>query len=109
MVLKPLMAAYSGVPILVSSNSGLAFLMESLGEGEAIVYRTTGSSRKDATTWSERIIQKIRDPEQAQKLAESLRGTFLLDTSISASRIEFIKIITGTFKLSHHICSSLHH
>ena len=98
---EALMAAYSGVPILVSSNSGLASLMESLGEGEAIVYRTTGSSSKDATEWSERIIQKIRDPEQAQILAESLRGTFLLDTSISASRIDFIKIITGTFMSSY--------
>ena len=98
--IEALMAAYGGVPILVSSNSGLAFLMESLGEGEAIVYRTTGSLRKDATTWSEQIIQKIRDPEQAQKLAKSLRGTFLLDTNISASHIEFVKIITGTFKSS---------
>ena len=96
---EALMAAYSGVPILVSSNSGLAFLMESLEEREAIVYRTTGSLRKDAATWSERIIQKIRDPEQAQIFAESLRGTFLLDTSIAASRIEFIKIVTGTFKV----------
>ena len=52
---EALMAAYSGVPILVSSNSGLAFLMESLGEGEAIVYRTTGGLRKDAETWSERV------------------------------------------------------
>ena len=94
---EALMAANSGVPILVSSNSGLAFLMESLGEGEAIVYRTTGGLRKDATTWSERIIQKIKDPEQAQIFAESLRGTFLLDTSIAASRIEFIKIITGIY------------
>ena len=40
---EALMAAYSEVPILVSSNSGIASLMKSMGEGEAIVYNTTGS------------------------------------------------------------------
>ena len=92
---EALMAAYSGAPILVSSNSGIASLMNSLVEGEAIVYKTTGSLQNDAKVWSERIIQKIRDPGQAQIFAESLRGTFLLDTSIAASHIEFIKSVTG--------------
>ena len=72
------------------------------------MYRTTGGLRKDAETWSERIIQKIKHPEQAQIFAESLRGTFLLDTSIAASRIEFIKIITGTFKVFSRTCNNYH-
>ena len=96
--MEALIAAYSGVPVLVSSNSGIASLMNSLGEGEAIVYNTTGNLRNDSKVWSERIIQKIRDPDQAQIMAQSLRGTLLLDTSIAASHIEFIKIVTGKYQ-----------
>ena len=96
---EALMAAYSGVPILVSSNAGIASLMNSLGEGEAIVYNTTGNLRNDSKVWSERIIQKIRDPGQAKIMAESLRGSLLLDTSIAESHIEFIKIVTGRYQI----------
>ena len=98
---EALMAAYSGVPILVSSNSGIASLMNSLGEGEAIVYNTTGNLLNDSKVWSERIIQKIRDPEQAQILAQSLRGRLLLDTSIAASHMEFIRIVTGKYQIEN--------
>ena len=98
---EALMAAYSGVPILVSSNCGIASLMDSLVEGEAIVRNTTGSLQKDSEIWCDRIYQKMSDLQNAQKVAQSLRGTLLLDTSIAASHIEFIKIVTGmhqTFK-----------
>ena len=94
---EALMAACSGVPILVSSNSGIASLMNSVGEGEAIVYNTTGILQNDSKVWSEKIYQKISDPQNAQIMAQSLRGTLLLDTSIAASHIEFIKIVTGTY------------
>ena len=92
---EALMAAYSEVPILVSSNSGIAPLMDSLVEGEAIVRNTTGRLQKDSEIWCDRIYQKMSDPQNAQKMAQSLRGTLLLDTSIAASHVEFIKIVTG--------------
>ena len=94
---EALMAAYCGTPILVSSNSGIASLMKYVGEGEAIVYNTTGSLHNDSEVWSEKIYQKISDPQRAQIMAQSLRGTLLLDTSIAASHLEFIKIVTGTY------------
>ena len=95
---EALMAAYSGVPILVSSNSGIASVMNSTGEGEAVVYNTTGTLQNDSKVWSEKIYQKISDPQRALNLAESLRGSLLLDTSIAASHVEFIKIITGSYE-----------
>ena len=94
---EALMAAYSEVPILVSSNSGIASLMKSMGEGEAIVYNTTGSLQNDSEVWSEKIYQKISDPQNAQMMAQSLRGTLLLDTSIASSHVEFIKMVTGRY------------
>ena len=89
---EALMAAYSGVPILVASNSGIASLMNSIGEGEAIVHDTTGN---DSRLWSGRIIQKISNSVEAQNLAKSLRKTLLLDTSIAALHLEFIRLVTG--------------
>ena len=79
----------------MSSNSGMASLMDSLVEGEAIVRNTTGSLQKDSEIWCDRIYQKMSDPQNAQKMAQSLRGTLLLDTSIAASHVAFIKIVTG--------------
>ena len=92
---EALMAAYSGVPILVASNSGVASLMNSVGEGEAIVYDTTGNLRNDSRVWSEKIIQKISDPAEAQNCAKLLRTTLILDTSIATSHLEFIRLVTG--------------
>ena len=92
---EALMAAYSGVPILVSSNSGISSLMNSLMEGEAIVRNTTGRLQKDSEIWCDRIYQKMSDLQNAQMMAQSLRRALLLDTSIAASHIEFIKIVTG--------------
>ena len=91
---EALTAAYSGVPILVASNSGMAYLLESTGLTEAIVH-STGGLQQDIKLWSERIIQKIRDPEASYQHAKVLRKVLLLDTSIAASHVEFVKIITG--------------
>ena len=92
---EALLAAYSGVPILVASNSGIASLMSSIGEGEAIVHDVTGNLWNDSRVWSKRIIQKISDPAEAQKCAQSLRTTLILDTSIATSHLEFIRLVTG--------------
>ena len=93
------MAACSGVPILVSINSGISSLMNSMGEGEAVVYNTTGTLQNDSRVWSEKIYQKISGPQGAQIMAQSLRGSLLLDTSRAASHGDFIKIVTGMYVL----------
>ena len=61
---EALAAIAAGVPVLVSKESGLASLLSTMLEDEHIV------SKKDfepnTETWKERIIQKLRNPEEAQ-------------------------------------------
>ena len=96
---EALMAAYAGVPILVSENSGIASLLEKAGLVESIVTGMTGSFENDVTKWTERVIPKLYKPRDSHDHAEELRKKLLADCHIAASQLQFVRHITGNFNL----------
>ena len=94
---EALMAAYGGVPILVSENSGIASLLEKTGLVEPIVRGMTGIFENDVAMWTERVIPKLYNPLESHEQAEELRKKLLVDCHIAASQLQFVRHITGNF------------
>ena len=94
---EALAAISAGVPVLVSSYSGLAALLYSMIGDEAVVY--TSRTRSDMETWKQRITQRLLRPEESQQAANRLREQLLLDLSIAKTHLEFINTIVGTYNL----------
>ena len=98
---EALSAVAAGVPVLVSSHSGIASVLETLAQDESFVQES--SLESDEETWKDRILQKLLKPEESQVAATRLREQLLLDTSIVQTHLDFTRIITG--KILHHCCS----
>ena len=92
---EALMAAYAGVPILVSENSGITSLLEKTQALDPIVTGTTGNFENDVTKWTERVIPKLYKPLESHEQAEELRKKLLVDCHIAASQLQFVRHITG--------------
>ena len=90
---EALAAIAAGVPVLLSKDSGLASLLNTMIEDEPIVGKN--KLKVNAQTWKERIIQKLVKPEESQHTARKLREQFLLDTSIAQTHLDFINTIAG--------------
>ena len=93
---EALAAIAAGVPILISKDSGLASLLDMMIEGEPIVGRK--KLKANASTWKERIIQKLVKPEESQQITKRLREQLLLDTSIAQTHLDFINTIAGKYE-----------
>ncbi|MEV4340123.1 glycosyltransferase [Streptomyces sp. NPDC049590] len=75
--LTGLEAIIRGIPVLVSSTSGLGELLrEKLGDERAssFVVEVSGDDEADAETWARDIERKLRDREGAFQQAAALRG-----------------------------------
>ena len=83
----------AGVPILVSSHSGIASTLDTITQYESIVQESKLESQEKV--WKEKIIEKLVQPEQSHRYAVRLREYFLLDTSVAETHLELIKTITG--------------
>ena len=92
---EALAAIAAGVPVLLSKDSGLASLLDTMIEDEPIVGKN--KLKVNAQTWKERIIQKLVKPEESQHTARKLREEFLLDTSIAQTHLDFINTIAGRY------------
>ena len=90
---EALSAVAAGVPVLVSSHSGMAALLKTIALDESIVHES--SLRSDEETWKDRIIQMLVRPEGATQTADRLRKQLLLDTSIAHTHLDFTRIVTG--------------
>ena len=90
---EALAAIAAGVPVLVSRDSGLASLLDTMIEDESIVGKN--QLKVDAQSWKEHIIQKLVRPEESQQTAKRLREQFLLDTNIAQTHLDFINVISG--------------
>ena len=90
---EALAAIAAGVPVLLSKDSGLASLLNTMIEDEPIVGKN--KLKANVQTWKERIIQKLVNPEESQKTAKRLRDQLLLDTSIAQTHLDFINTIAG--------------
>ena len=90
---EALSAVAAGVPILVSSHSGMASILKTIIQDESIVQES--SLEPEEETWKDRILQKLLRPEESQRTAIRLRDQLLLDSSIAQSHLDFTKIVAG--------------
>ena len=90
---EALSAMATGVPVLVSSQSGIASLLETIYQVESILRESTLDS--DTETWKEGILQKLLRPEDSQRKADRMREQLLLDTSIAQTHLDFIRTVVG--------------
>ena len=97
---EALSAVAAGVPILVSSHSGLASILEIIAQDEAIVRESSLESYEE--TWKDRILQKLLKPEESRGTATRLREQLLLDTSIAQSHFKFTGIVAGKISFIYH-------
>ena len=74
---EALAAIAAGVPVLVSRDSGLASLLDTMVEDESIVGKN--KLKVNAELWKERIIQKLVNPEDSQQTAKRLREQLLVE------------------------------
>ena len=86
-------AMAGGIPLLVSSHSGMASILQILSQDDAIVHES--SREPEEETWKDRILQKLLRPEEAQRAANTLREQLLLDSSIVETHLDFTRIIAG--------------
>ena len=96
---EALAAIAAGVPVLVSKDSGLASLLSTIMADEPVVYKKEFEASTE--TWKDRIIQKLRNPEEAQLGANRLQKQLLLDTSIAQTHLDFINTVAGTFRSTY--------
>ena len=99
---EALIAVAAGIPILVSSSSGIASYLQNKGFSEPIVWDNEGLT-KNLNIWKERLIQKITNPEEAQTMAKELRRMLLLDTQIACTHLNFIREVFGKYNKSFYI------
>ena len=92
--LEALVAMASGVPILTSRSAGIAAFLQSIGMPEPIVFDDK-SMAENVTTWKERMVYKLTNPEETQRTAAELRKMLLLDTRIASTHLEAVKTVTG--------------
>ena len=92
---EALVAIPVGIPILISRDSGVASLLDTMMEYETIVGKN--KPKANVQTWKERIIQKLVKPGESQQTAKRLRDRLLLDTSITETHLNFINIIAGSY------------
>ena len=90
---EALSAMAAGVPVLVSSHSGIASILETITQYESIVQESKLESEEKV--WKEKIIEKLVQPVQSHRYAARLREDFLLDTSIAETHLELVKTISG--------------
>ena len=86
---EALSAIAAGVPVLVSRHSPIGSLLLDMNANSSVVFE------RDVETWSDRIAEKLADPDVAQHEADRLRGNLLLDSRIPSSHLDFVNIVTG--------------
>ena len=98
--LEALNAAAAGVPILVSENSGIAVLMEEIGESEHTVVRRKRDFKLDVQAWKEKIMEKIA---KRQNQEERIRQTLLKNENIARTHLNFMSTIFRKYFTFMHI------
>ena len=90
---EALSAVAAGVPILVSSHSGMASILETIAQNESVVQESSLESEEE--TWKDKVIRKLVKPKDSQRIANTLREQLLLDTKITQTHLDFASIICG--------------
>ena len=100
--MEVLMAAYSGLPVLVSEDTGAAGMFDCLHLKDSIV-KCTGDFDADVEIWSSEIVKKLKDPQAAFEEAKRVREVLLLDSAIPTSHLEFIAELCSTYIHNIHL------
>ena len=90
---EALSAIAAGVPVLVSSHSGIAALLGMICQDESVVKESV--LQPDVNMWKDGILQKLLRPEDSQRMADRLKDELLLDTSIAQTHLDFTGTIVG--------------
>ncbi len=90
---ESMMAAYAGVPVVVSSNSGFANLLRQIPVTNSIL--DVKGVPADLAVWEDKIFQKIMNVKESEEEAIAIKKNLLLDISIEESHNKFITAITG--------------
>ena len=94
---EALNAAAVGIPILVSQNCGMAALLQNSSKnrtGEESVVKDTENLESNIKLWKDKIIQKLKNPRQAQTQARQLRTALFKDVCTLESHQNFLSVIT---------------
>ena len=90
---EALSAIAAGVPVLVSSHSGIPGLLGMICQDESVVKESV--LQPDVNMWKDGILQKLLRPEDSQRMADRLKDELLLDTSIAQTHLDFTGTIVG--------------
>ncbi len=83
----------SSVHVPQCRYSGIATLLQKMGaDGDTVV-----SEGDKAEDWKARSIRRLTNPDQSQQQSDWLRIQLLLDTSIAASHLEFVRVMSGAY------------
>ena len=92
--IEGLWAAFAGVPVLVSCNTGIARFLQSLNTSESLI-KQHADLHEGERLWTAEIQRKICNPDTARGRAKNLQQKCLYDTSIAYSHLELIRTILG--------------
>ena len=91
--LEALSAAAAGVPILVSENSGVAALLQEMGEGKYSVVKRQRYFDLDVQEWKNKIIEIFDNSQEVQDQNKLIRKTLLQNENIARTHLNFISAI----------------
>ena len=91
---EALAAASAGTPFLVSSNSGIASLLQKIKETSPVIVNE-GDLENDSLFWKKCIVDTIQGPKQAKSQSENIKLKLIQDTTIASSHLAFMRAIAG--------------
>ncbi len=91
---EALMAAYAGVPVLVSKHSGVAELLKEALAAESVL-PIHGAFKRDTDDWCTPLFKKIMNAKDAEQEAADLRKYLLLNTKIDETHYSSVNVIIG--------------
>ncbi len=93
---EALMAAYAGVPLLVSKNAGIADLLYPIPAEDSMI-ETKGVFTEDAQNWMLKITKRILNAKDSGEEAKAIKQHLVKETSIELSHQKFVSTLLGTF------------
>ena len=95
---EALAAAAAGTPFLVSNKSGIASLLQEIGETKPVIL-DDGDLERDSLLWKGHILDTIEKPEHVKLQSENIKLKLIQDTTIASSHLAFIRAVAGRVSL----------
>ena len=91
--IEALSAAAAGVPILVSENSGVATLLQEIGESRNSVVKRQRDFGLNVQAWKNKIIEIVDNCQDVEHHRERVRKTLMQNENIAKTHLNFISTI----------------